>query len=769
MLKIRDFRQCGISLIIPFTTLMLTLPPLVAGQTAIEEIVVTAEKRERNLQEAPVAVTAFTQNHLDQGNIINLVDLSDRVPGLNISKNEGSKQVVTLRGIGYEANENGQSVQGVALHTDGIFLPRVASLNASMLDVERIEVLRGPQGTVFGQNSTGGTINIISKRPELGEFSGNVSMTVGNYYLIRPRAVVNLPLGDTVAIRLAGEYYEHDGFSEIVNTPIAGFELDEKEDLSGRIQILWRPLDNFSVIGRAQFYHFDGHESGQRNVLDPSSDKRDVTYDVPSFDNREQELYSAELEWELPWFTVKSFTGYQETKEKSSRDNDRGTAAFITSFPQSVIDLNLVDSEIFTQEINVVSRNEGRLEWLAGLFYMDEDTLGVFEEYQDFNFDGQFARTDADLTISPFGPFQIPGLPDEVNFQSSAPLERNSFSVYGQATYNIADKWRLIGGFRYTDEDAEALVTTFFGALGPGNLFVKKTKEVTWKAGLQYDFTDDIMGYFTVSTGIKPGGVNLTSALPVPTLVQNDFETEEVLAYEVGLKSRFADGRIQANVAAFYYDYEQFQFHTENFAPFQGGVGNVPEIEIYGAELEFNSIVTDSLRMDFNLSWLEGEVTKSHLALSPLAANQANGQTFAAGSFLFSPLNFALRGAAVTDLIGNTPAKMPSLSFNASLNYDFDFTGIGLLTSKVHYTYRGSYDYWIFNDPGVGTPEYDLINLYFQFKPHKYQNWTADFMITNLENDNAVNARWTNVFGIGATAEQYVSPRQFLFRLGYEF
>jgi iron complex outermembrane receptor protein len=740
-----------------------------ASRIEIEEILVTAEKRETALQDTPLAVTAISQEDMDSQNIIFLRDLTDKIPGLTVNPNDGSGLVVTVRGIGFEANQNQQSTPGVALHVDGIFLPQPGSANVALLDVERVEVLRGPQGTVFGQNSTGGVLNIVSRRPVLGEeFGGKVDLTLGNEDTIRPRVVLNAPIGETAALRVAGEYYTHEGYSEIVNTPLDGFELDVKDDLYGRVSLLWQPVEDFSIVVRAQHYTFDGHDAAQRHLDDPSGDAREVTHDLPAFFDIDETIVSGELTWELPWATLKSLTGWSDTKRTFQRDNDAGTSGFITDRPQVLL-FSHRKGDSFTEEFNISSNMEGPIEWLAGIFYMDADQVGGAEEYNDFNRDGRFETTDAQPP--PVGPFLgCCGLPDELSFQSIAPGDREAFSVYANLTWSITDRLRLLGGIRYNDEEQITDVTTYFGAFGT-NVFEVTMNKVTWKAGVQYDFSEDIMSYFTASTGVKLGGVNLRQAqiLPGNTLIEHTYDNEEVLAFEVGVKSRFYDQRFEANLAGFFYTYDDFQFHSENIAPFLGGVANAPEIEIYGAELEFSGLLTEALRWDLNATWLEGEVTKSKLALSPFQAAEANAATFAAGSFLFSPLNFALRAAAVRDLEGNDPAKLPSLSFNTSLTYEHNFPELGVLTSMISYLFKGAYEYSVYSDPGLGNPEYDQINLYFHFRPQNYPQWTAEFTVQNLEDDDSVVSRWTNAFGTAQIVDQFVPPRLFLFRVGYEF
>ena len=736
------------------------------GSTLVlEEIIVTAQKRELNLQESAIAVTAITAEALDRANINGVVDLTGKIPGLTINKNEGPKMVVTLRGIGHEANQNGQSVPGIALHYDGVFMPQVRSLGSGFLDIERVEVLRGPQGTVFGQNSTGGSINIISKRPVIGEFSGKADITGGNFGLVQPRGAINVPISDTLAARAAFSYLNHDGFAEVIETNpaaptgLAGFELDDANEYAARIQILWQPSDMFSALARAQIHDSDTHDNAERNILDTSLDKGTVGYDQGGLDTFQQTVYSLELKYETPFATFKSLTAYQDVEStERGRDSDRGVAAFQPA--QQIVRFNDINTEIWTQEFNIISKTEGPLDWLIGGFYMNFDNHRFFDDYRDVDFDGDidfFEDTNGD------------GRPNDASFRSITPAVRDSFSVYAEGTYHFTDDLRITAGLRYTDDEIDALPTTQFATPDPTMNFLSSVNKVTWKASFQWDPMEDVLTYFTVSTGIKPGGVNTLASLgTASSLVDPVFSEEEVLAFEIGLKSQSSDGRYQFNAAGFIYDYENFQFHGENFAPFNGGVSNVPQLNIHGAEFEFSGLLTDTLRLDANLTWLDGEVDGSHMVLSPLDAGNANSATFAGGSGLFSPLNFALRTAAVADINGNTPPKLPPISLNLNLTHETNIVDWGILTSTISYTYKDEYDYQIYNAPGLEVPSEDLIDLSFHYKPHD-GNWSAALLIMNLEDDDAVNSRWTNVFGVNQTSEQYFAPRQVLVRLGYEF
>jgi iron complex outermembrane receptor protein len=298
--------------------------------------------------------------------------------------------------------------------------------------------------------------------------------------------------------------------------------------------------------------------------------------------------------------------------------------------------------------------------------------------------------------------------------------------------------------------------------------YASSADDVTWKLAAQYDFADDVMGYLTVSTGLKPGGINSIFAPLEPTLVQAVFEGEHATSYEVGIKSRFADDRVQLNAAAFLYDYEDYQFHTENFRAFTGGVSNAPEVQIYGAEFEFTAFITGSLRFDANVSLLDGKVDSDLLALDPIRARAADAETIAQGSFVGSPLNVELRTAEVGNLNGNTPAKLPPLQVFARLTHSLAIGGYGELTTSLAYTYKDEYDYTVFNTAGFETPSFDAWDLNLHYEPYE-GNWYAALAVTNLEDDDNINARWAPVFGQGFTSDQFFPPRQVQARVGFRF
>ena len=275
--------------------------PAQENRPLLEEIIVTAEKRSESLQDLSQAVTALSGEDIDNRNITSFVDLSSIAPGVTVAKNEGFKTVIAIRGVGNEANQNAIANPSVSYHLDGIYVASPFALHTDFLDLERIEVLRGPQGTLFGQNSTGGAINVITQAPDTEEFSGKADLTVGNYSLIRARGSVNVPISDTVALRASVASHHHDGFSRNITLDQG---LDQADSISARARLLWAPLENLRFNFTAQYYDENTNGAAQKGILDSTRNPRRLTQDWESSYELESQLYSLVAEWDLPAFTV---------------------------------------------------------------------------------------------------------------------------------------------------------------------------------------------------------------------------------------------------------------------------------------------------------------------------------------------------------------------------------------------------------------------------------------------------------------------------------
>ena len=729
-----------------------------------EEILVTAEKRTVNLQNLPQAVTALTAKDLDDRELTSIVDLSAIAPGVNIAKNEGFKTVITIRGIGNEANQNAIANPSVSYHLDGIYVASPFSLQTDFLDLERIEVLRGPQGTLFGQNATGGAINVITQAPDTEEFYGTADLTLGDYDLVRLRASANVPMSDNFAARLSVATNEHKGFTDnIVN----GQDLDDADSVSARLRLLWEVTDNFRAHLTAQYFDEDVNGQAQKGLLDPTINSRKLAQDSISSYELESQLYSLVLEWDLEAFSIKSLTSYQDDDIAILRDNDRNDLASLPPFAQlpSYFDPETNHQKTITQEFNLISAEPafGKLDWVAGIFYLDTEVDIIILERLDFGFDGVFDPFTVE-DIFAFGPA-------DAGFISDAKPERESISIYGQGTWNFTDTWRVVGGARYTEDEVYSEVTNFYGRAGTEILEIESEKW-TGRLVIEHDINNSTMGYVSYTRGFKPGGSNLTFGhedIISPIVVLPVFEEETISAYEVGIKTDLADGRIRLNAAAFYYDYENLQYQATDPEIFQGGVGNIPESEIYGAELEFAAFLTDTLVLDARMAWLETEITASHLAIDNVESEAATNPLLAQGFPLFGPEIQIARAAAITDVKGNELAKTPSFTANLALTYNTDIGAWGTFDGILSYTFRGDFKHRIFNNPDTDDVDsYDTFDLILRFAPMDGP-WRIELIGKNLTDEDGINARFTDVFGVGATGDQLIPPRQYLIRAGIDF
>ena len=728
-----------------------------------EEVLVTAEKRTESLQNLSQAVTALSAEDVENRQLSSFVDLSAIAPGVNVAKNEGFKTVITIRGIGNEANQNAIANPSVSYHLDGVYVASPFALQTDFLDLERIEVLRGPQGTLFGQNSTGGGINVITKAPTFDEFYGTADLTLGEYSLVKARAAMNIPFSDTVAARVSVMSHKHDGFTDNVGN---GQDLDDADSISARAKLLFQPSDTFSATFTAQLFDEEVNGQAQKGIYDPTPGARKLAQDSLSSYELESQLYSMTLEWDLGGVTLKSLTSYQNDDIAIQRDNDRHDYRTLQPFflLQSYFDPETNEQKTTTQEFNLISNEPafGRLDWVAGVFYLDTEVDISILERLDFGFDGVFD----DFTLD-----DIYAYGGDVGFISDSKPERESISVYGQGTWSFTDSVRMIAGLRYTEDEVYSAVTNFYGREGTEILEIESEK-VTGRLALEMDLGDSTMAYASYTRGFKPGGSNLTFGredVVSPIVVLPVFEEETIDAYEVGLKTDLADGRVRLNGAAFFYTYDNLQYQATDPEVFQGGVGNIPESEIMGAELELGAFVTDSLIFDARLAWLDTEITASHLALDNVESEAATNALLAQGISLFSPEVEIARAGQIADVKGNELAKTPGFTANLALTYSNSIGSWGDFEGTLSYTHRGDFRHRIFNNPTTDEVDgYDTFDLVLRFSPTD-ANWRVELIGKNLTDEDGINARFTDVFGVGATGDQFIPPRQLMARIGIDF
>ena len=656
----------------------------------IEEIVVTAQKREQLLQDTPIAITAFNTKAIEDGQIDGVRKISQLTPSL-VFNQSGNAANTYLRGVGQDISTI-QGEPGVALFVDGVYQGVNISQVAAYHDLERIEVLRGPQGTLYGRNSTGGNINIITKKPDFtSEFEA--SLLYGEHDRIEVSLAGQTTLvEERLAIRAHVVVDNADGRRKNL---VTGKDVEERDLQSGAISMLWTPSDTMEVMLRADYserdddtprwdYQEEVGGSGLSPILFGGSPPRGadkIRNDTATSHYSEYKGVSADITWQVGDVTVKSITAYRESEYKATVDFDGSAIPFV------VADQNM-PSEQFSQEINISgSALDDRLEWITGGYYFDQEmaVVGGFAlPILQGILEGAFGLPPggfADPNLNPFYSDRISGggsVFPFLDFQSLQDVE--SYAGFAQGTYSVTDAFRLTGGLRYT-KDEKTNVWTVVSNIQPngceGLKISEDGDEMTWKIGADYDLRENTMVYASVSRGFKSGGYNDGTC-------GNVYDPEIIDAYEIGLKTSLASNRLQLNVAAFFYDYEDFQARliVQNASI----VANAAKTEIAGLEIEALAVPFDGLTLTAGLSLVDGEYET------------------------FDTDNPMTPAPVLEDASGNQTLRTPDSSFNGSIQYAFN-AGDGTVRLRYEISYKDDFFTTVFNDDFARIDSHTLQNV----------------------------------------------------------
>lgn len=644
-----------------------------AQDNVLEEIIVTAEKREAALQEVAISITAFQGEELRNAGIVTSEQLTGFTPGLNIQRDVIGK--VVIRGVGTE-NFTIAGDPGVAINFDGAYVARSSVSIFDMFDLERVEVLRGPQGTLYGRNATGGAINFISRKPT-EEFEFDVLADVGDYGKQRLEAALSGPIAeDQVLGRLSVMYHQRDGYTDNI-FPNVGRDLDEldtKDLWALRAQLRFMPTDRLTVDFKADVYEDDSNPIPYKYVADPliyfgglpfpnplAGDLRTVSQgfeqEVPGFDLRapetgqwDQRGMQATVDWAISdTLTFRSITAFRDIEFGWLNDGD-GIEAFLVTYFQAD------ESDQLTQEFQLSSAGDGKLSWTIGAYYLQEDGNSFVGIPLPLGFGAPLAVL--------------------INGES----ETTAYAAFGELYYYFTDKLRLTAGARYSQEDKEVFYNDDRSSLGGPNAIVDADDDwdaLTPKLGLDYFMNDDVMLYASVTQGFKSGGFNLLA-------VQPSYDEEEVLSFEVGTKSRLAGGRAQFNASAFYYAYDDLQ--VGKVVNLNATIENAAEATIYGAELELKALLTDNFQIDAALSFLETEYDE------------------------FFTEDKDLPGAPEVSLAGNELPRAPGFTSNLSALYTAPLSGGSELQLWANWQHTGSQFFTPFNRDTFEQESYDVLN-----------------------------------------------------------
>ena len=569
-----------------------------AAQTsslALEEIVVTAERREESLQSVPLAVSAFDANEIERRQTFNVVDVVNQVPNLVGSNNIGQPTATTvfLRGVG--TTESIVTVDpGLGFYIDDVYVARQGVNNFSLLDVERVEVLRGPQGTLYGRNTNAGAVKVVTAQPG-PDFAATGEYSYGRFDRQNFKGSVNAPISDNFYVRGTAFAQIGNGYTRNLET---GQDVNDREVYGGRIQAKTFGED-WEIIVRGDYSRSEAAALYGVDVLGFTRPVPDTLFEVNSridtVNVGETWGVSATISYDINDTTeIESITSFRNTFQSWNLD--------LTDQPVSIFNLYTVnDSDQFSQELRVSGTGfNDRLDYTAGFFYFQE---------RSFSFIGD----EINLFIAPTIRVPLPFFGREYD------VDVDSYAAFAEFTYDITDNFRFIGGGRFTRDEKQLDITQYVGGtpglvndsnvigwtiddvIAAGTPNELNFDEFTPRAGLQYDISEDVNVFAMYTRGFKSGGWGARTNDPTEVV---DFEPETVDNYEIGMKSTVWDGRARINLTGFYYDYKSL-FNTGT-----GDSGNFlitnNDAEVYGIEGDFTARLSEEVDIYGSFGWQKG-------------------------------------------------------------------------------------------------------------------------------------------------------------------
>lgn len=714
------------------------------------EIIVTAGKVASAAQDTPIALNVYSGDQLAEQGVNSIRDLAQIDPSVNITNSTGAAYVA-VRGIA-SADTTEIGDPSVPIARDGFFMNRSFSISSSMYDVARIEVLKGPQGTLQGRNSTGGLVSIITKRPEMRD-GGYASVEVGNFGAFNGELGANIAMSDTFAVRASGVFLKHNGFHKTAG-PIGS--ADDEDFASGRVQALF---DNDTIALWASYQHDSRRVNGDAQFgfaplgVRPASLDHDDLF--RNFVRTYTNVTSDRFRWEASYGTQGGVSfvysgGYDKSKYANALDAT-GLPELSSSYPAIRLFRPNEVPKTWNHEFRVNNDRSERLFFQAGYFRFSEDN--------DLNTDF--------FNVAMTGPFApggfLAGAPNADQSNRSGirfdyNVKTESQAVFGQIEFDITDKLEISLGGRYTwDEKTRTGNSTIllpalvfplcgngfpapgtcppFPLVTPGNGKLND-EQPTWHVGMNYRPTGDTLIYAKYDRGYKTGGFNSGGTGPsVP------YGPEQLDAFEIGSKNTLMNGALQLNASAFYFNYRGYQ-GSQFSAALDGGAGifNVGSARILGAEADMFARL--------------GESTRLNLAASYLDTKFGNDIQIRNGTNV------------LVDISGNDLPNAPGFTATAALEHDFSI-GSGALTARIDGKYSSSYDFSVFNTPDTQQKNYTLANASLVYEPDNGP-WKVQLFVRNIF-DKTVLANATRNYLVSINTYQLQAPRTFGIRGSVKF
>ena len=739
----------------------------------IEEIVVTAQKREENLQDTPIAITAFTEESLEGRMINDISKLADFTPNVIFDTTTpisglSNGAAVFIRGVG-QLDFGLTTDPGVGTYIDGVYSSRAVGGVLDVVDIERIEILRGSQGTLFGRNTIGGAINITTKRPA-ETFGGMVEATFGEFERTDFKGSVDIPIAEKFLTKFAFSSKNRNGFVDRISV---GDRLGDEDRQSARGSFLLQASDDIELYATLDYTNIDEQSAGSVMVgitefpgapplLTPSSTWAYNQVFVPSnpgavpytpeqflLDGNDRTLATGptgtDLEsfgatltfsWSLPWFEFKSISSYRDTEGEFYRDPDNSSIQITeTSNPN-------YNHEQFSQELQVTGALfNDRLQYVLGAYYFEED------------------GTD-DVFVPIYGAFPTPAgllaLPLYIN--NFVLVDNSSKAVFGQGTFDLSDQVAVTFGLRYTEDDKSFGYRQYISPDPGGNIAVlallgppvtvpgpagdivlwdevsDEFTELNIRAGIEYQFNDDTLLYFTYADGYKSGGFNYRYV--VPRAGPLAFAPETLESYEVGVKWQGPDDRLRLNAAGFISEYSDVQIQL-----FETGGGpltqNAGVADIFGVEVEVTAMPHERLLLNAGFGYINAE---------------------------YDELNLPTTNVAQAINLDTKLPNTPETTVNISAEYTHPLAW-GSLIARGDYRYTDDLYNDAQNSPFLYQDGYHTFNASLTFTTG---NWDFSVFGTNLTDKRFITSGDSN-FGLGFHEANYNRPREFGGLVRYRF
>lgn len=592
-----------------------------AQTNALEEVVVTATKRAQSLQDVPMAVNAFNADTIETAGINDAGDLAILTPALNINVNTNPFAArMVIRGVG-TAQTDPALEPSVGLFIDGIYLGRTGLGMSDLTDIERIEVLQGPQGTLYGKNTNAGAISVITKKPSFERSEGYFEASVGNYSMNKLTASISGPLTQNLAYRLSGNINQRDGYYD--NS--AGVDFNDADDWNIQGKLQWEPTESLSILLSGSRVERDTTCCGADAVQDESVNNELVAqglspdsndpydYNVQSnADNRfamESDLLSMTIDYDTGWGAIKSITAWNDYSYRVDQDPDRSELDILT------LSNDKYSGDSFSQELRFTASPSDNVDYMLGVFYLEQNTKRGGDE--PFVFIGDDIITIGSQQDLPFPlPFNFlvqPG--DSLTIDMDQDAETIAF--FGQGTWHIGDQWHVTGGLRWSDEEkksdlfSQTYSTAFsYQILGASFLdsvstpidatLERSSDNVDWMLRAALDIGDDSMVYASAGTGTKSGGFQTVNG----AADDREFDDEDTTTYELGVKSTLLDARLRINAAAFYSEIENFQAQRQLETGIGTYVSNESKVETSGVDLQVEAAPMPNLVLSAGLLYM---------------------------------------------------------------------------------------------------------------------------------------------------------------------